>query len=385
MMQKWMVFVFTALLVGWGALAQTSAGGSNTDSLPLQVRPSAGAALDEARAVAAEARATGARPYPDAPLWAEAIRLGREALRAAPDDPEVLRFLAETYSATNWYAPAWQTWRELASVTMLDPAGLEAGTAAGNELAYLRYDQGDRAGALERYQEVIDFNPNDPQAYTWAGRILLEGGQAEASVPYWQEAVRLAPENEGNRYFLELAQDELRYGGRGTENFYAGIAAYEAGRKTAALEQFEEAARNNADYKQAFVWAGRTALELNRPELAARYWQRVLELDPEDERASYFLKASQDRARFGEAASYFYDGVRLYEGEDLGGARTQFLTATQLNPDYAEAWAWLGRTQYETDNFPLAAQAYAQASALEPGNETYRYFYGEATRRAGNP
>ncbi len=382
MTRKILLFVLTAFLTAPGALAQT--GGSNTDSLPIQARPTADAALQDARAAADRARASGERPYPDAPNWAEAIRLGREALQAAPGDPSVLRFLAETYSATNWYAPAWQTWRDLAtSVGTLDSAALKAGSAAGNQLAYLRYDNGDRAGALELYQEVIDFNPNDPQAYTWAGRILLEQGQAEASLPYWQEAVRLAPEDEGNRYFLELAQDDVRYGAQGTENFYAGIAAYEAGNKAEALQHFQDAAQDNANYKQAFVWAGRTALELNQPELATGYWQRALTLDPSDEGASYFLKLSQDEARWGmTAATAFYDGVRLYENGDAEGAKTQFLTATQSNPDYAEAWAWLGRTQFETNNFVLAAQAYGQASELEPNNETYSYFYAEATRRA---
>ena len=377
--------LFVLIVLSAGALAQTDGGQTDrSQTLPLQVRPTAGAALEEARVLAAEARAAGERPYPDAPLWSEAIRLGREALRAAPGDPEVLRFLADTYSATNWYAPAWQTWRDLAGVTTLDPAALEAGTAAGNELAYLRYDGGDRAGALSLYQEVIDFNPSGPQAYRWAGRILLEQGQAEAALPYWQEAVRLEPGNEGNQYFLELAEDELRYGSSGTENFYAGIAAYEAGNRTEALARFQEAARANADYKQAFVWAGRTALELNQPELAAGYWERVLALDPLDERARYFLGASQDQARWGGAASSFFnEGVRLYEDGEVEEAKSEFLTATQLSPDFAEAWAWLGRTQFESENFTLAAQAYARASELEPANETYRYFYGEATRRAG--
>ena len=382
MTRKILLTFLTALLVAPGAFAQT--GGAGTDSLPIQVNPTAGAALQDARAAAERARASGERPYPDAPNWAEAIRLGREALRAAPGDPEVLRFLAETYSATSWYAPAWQTWRDLAaSAGPLDPAGLEAGTAAGNQLAYLRYDSGDRVGALELYEEVIDFNPDDPQAYTWAGRILLEQGRAEASLPYWQAAVRLAPDDAGSQYFLELAQDDIRYGTQGTENFYAGIAAYETGNKAEALEHFQEAAQDNANYKQAFVWAGRTALELDQPDLATGYWQRALALDPDDEGASYFLELSQDEARWGAAAATaFYEGVRLYENDDTEGAKVQFLTATQSSPDYAEAWAWLGRTQFETDNFVLAAQAYGQASKLEPNNETYSYFYAEATRRA---
>ena len=316
------VLIFVLVILSAGALAQTGGG----QTLPLQVRPTAGAALEEARVLAAEARAAGERPYPDAPLWAEAIRLGREALRAAPGDPEVLRFLAETYSATNWYAPAWRAWQDLASVTTLDPAALEAGTAAGNQLAYLRYDGGDRAGALSLYQEVIAFNPSGPQAYRWAGRILLEQGQAEAALPFWQEAVRLEPGNEGNRYFLELAEDEVRYGSSGTENFYAGIAAYEAGNLAEALARFQEAARANADYKQAFVWAGRTALELNQPELAAGYWERVLDLDPEDERARYFLEASQDQARWGGAASSFFQrGRAALRRRGGGGGRVGVL------------------------------------------------------------
>jgi len=340
-------------------------------------------ALDEGRTAAKIARETGAPTNPDNPLWAKAIAQGRRARQLAPDDPEILRFLAETYTATRWYIRAWEAWQAyLDSGGELDESAREMMSATGNQLAYLTYQRQELSAALALYRQVIDVDNENLTAVIWAGRILLELGHPDQSLPFWRQASMLAPDDEGIAYFLQLARDEVRYGTQATQDFYQGINFYEAGDAEAALQVFLRAGEENPAFKQAFVWAGRASLHLGQPAAAASYWQRVLELDPSDERARFFLGVAQDQLRWGiAAADAFREGVRLYDQGDLGQAQAEFQSATEANAQYAEAWAWLGRTEFEQQAYQAAAQAYGQALALEPDNETYRYFQEESTRR----
>ena len=256
------------------------------------------AALERAQSAATEALQTYDTYRPDQPLFREAVRYGREAAQLAPDSAEPLRFLAEVYSVTNFYGPAFRSWQ-----AYLDAGGAltrsmrEQAVDAGTELAYERYAQGDKGEALRLYREVIDLVPDNPEAYVWAGRILLE---------------------------------------------------------------------------------------TDRPDEAVGYWQEVTGLKPGDESAEYFLRLAQERARYGtDAVTAFREGVRLYEEGDQRAAREQFARATSLNDRYPAAWAYLGRTAFETNNYAAAETFYQNASQLEPNNQTYRYFYEESQRRQG--
>jgi tetratricopeptide (TPR) repeat protein len=261
----------------------------------LTLSSEARAALERGEEKAQEALTIYERHNADFPLWREAIAQGRQALSLAPDHPAPLRFLAEAYSITLWYARAWEMWlRYEAAGGLLDPEARDMLARVGTQLGYLRYERGDLAGALEYYLQVIDRVPQDTEAYVWAGRISLELGQPEGAVPYWQE---------------------------------------------------------------------------------------VLRRDPADSRAAYFLGLSHEQARWGaEAVDAFYEGVGLYEQGYLGEAQLRFASASELNPDYTEAWAWLGRTHFEQGNYRAARRAYRRARDLDPGNETYRYFVQESRR-----
>ena len=275
-------------LGGAAAFAQISA--------PLSQE--ARAALDRAQTTAAEALQTYDTYRPDQPLFREAIRYGREAARLASGNPEPLRFLAEVYSVTDFYGPAFQNWQAyLEAGGTLTRSMREQALEVGTQFAYERYSRGDKDESLRLYQEVIDLVPDDPEAYVWAGRILLETG---------------------------------------------------------------------------------------RPAQAIAYWQEVTALRPDDPSAEYFLGLAQERARYGtQAVTAFREGVRLYEAGNARAARERFARATSLNDDYPAAWAYLGRTEFESENYAAAETFYQNASQLEPNNQTYRYFFEESQRRQG--
>ena len=260
---------------------------------------SAAEALAAGEAHMAEALVTYPRQYPDRQLWQEAFAEGRRAMSLAPMALEPARFLAEAYSRSNWYGPAWNSWMDYirrGGTIDDDPEARELIAEVGQELGYGAYTRGDTELALEYYQAITDLVPEDLNANVWSGRILLE-----------------------------------------TE----------------------------------------------RPEQAIIYWQRVVELDPGDQRATYFLELAREQARWGSAAvTAFREGVNVYEQGNLQGAAERFARATTRNPDYAQAWAWLGRVAFESNQYRDANTHYARATALEPDNETYAWFRDEARRRA---
>ncbi len=258
-------------------------------------------ALDAGEARMAEALATYGAQYPDRPLWQQAFAEGRRAMTLAPEALEPVRFLAVAYSRSNWYGPAWNTWRDYVrrgGDVSEDAEAQELIADVGQELGYGAYARGDTELALEYYQSIAALVPGDVNAHVWSGRILIE-----------------------------------------TE----------------------------------------------RPEQSIASWQRVLELDPTDARAAYFLELAREQSLHGPAAvNAFREGVALYEDERLGEAAEAFARATTRNPEYPQAWAWLGRVAFERGQFRDAHTYYSRAAALEPGNDTYAWFRAESERRAGD-
>lgn len=158
---------------------------------------------------------------------------------------------------------------------------------------------------------------------------------------------------------------------------------YEQGDKERALRTYRSIIDEVPFDLEAYVWAGRILLELEEPEQAISYWETVVERDPTDRRAEYFLGLARDQARWGVGAvNAFREGVTFYEQGELVQARERFARATSLNPRYPEAWTWLGRVAFERGNYQDARTYYGRATDLEPANQTYAYFYAEAGRRA---
>lgn len=256
-------------------------------------------ALQEARAALQEAIASGEDPYPDRPSWAEAIREAEEAVEQAPRNRETLGVLAEAYSRTNYYAPAWETWnRYLDAGHALGPERTPMFVRVGEQMAYAAYQRGDLASAARIHARILDVVPFSKESRVWLGRIRMEQGRPADAIPYWRA---------------------------------------------------------------------------------------VVDQDPDDARARYFLRLAQDQTRYGvEAADAFYQGVERYGNGNLEGAARSFERATEANASYAEAWAWRGRVAFEQEQWLAAERFYANAAELAPDNETYRYFRNEADRRQGD-
>jgi len=277
-------------LTSLGILVVALAATAGAQTLPANAQE----AVDRGEALMAEALATYDAQYPDKPLWQAAFREGRTAVSLAPGNPAALRFLAEAYSRANWPGPAVNTWEEFAAAGgVFDEEAAELYGADANRIAYAAYQQGDKAGAAEKYLKVTQVLPDNLEAHRWLGRILLELRQPEQAVVAWRNYLDLDPDDAGAQYFLSLAQAQARWGIEAANDFFAGVEAYDAGNLTAARTSFASATARNADYAEAWAWLGRVAFEQELYSDAAVSYGRAAALAPGNDTYAWFKKESE--------------------------------------------------------------------------------------------
>ena len=339
--------------------------------------------LTDARASAREARATYDIHTPDRRLWAQALDLTRRALVLEPDNLEAQRLLATTYSEVNWYVRAFEAWTDyLEAGGTLEPLPGDEGPSppqafaeAGNQLGYARYRADNLAAAVGYYQAVLRHVPEDAEALYWLGRINLELDETEAARGYFERLLAVDPGHETASYYLSLIDERERVGEAASTAYREGLSAYEEERLIEAHEAFVRAVRLNGSFADAASWAGRTALELGRPATAAMFWERVLQLRPNDSAAQYFLEVAHIQALWGvEAGRAFAEGQSAYARGDVAAAAEAFVRALEANPQMTEAWIWAARASQESGDAEDAVRYWQEVLERRPDDEEARYF-----------
>ena len=334
--------------------------------------------LEQARTAASQAKTSYSTFNIDQPLWKDAMRLGEEAFKLEPNNPDVVLFLAQTYSTVRWHSRAWDKWTHFLRLRGLDQASDESKSQfaeTGNEMGFAKYQMNDLQGALAFYIKVNERVTDNTETLRWIGRIYLELGQPEEAKPYWQRLSELDPSDEPANYYLSITEEQLRVGPEASSMFQAGIKAYEEGELPEALQAFEWAATANTTFKEAYVWAARTSFELGQSSLAVQYWQKVLALDPSDERAAYFAQYAQEQQRWGkDAAQAFYEGQTFYLQQNVASALERFEAATRANSQYKDAFVWTARCYQELGQLPQAANYWQRVIELDPSDSRAKYF-----------
>ncbi len=244
----------------------------------------------------AQALATYPIQYPDRPLWEETFAIAEEAVSLAPMHPEPYRLQAIAHSRANWFGPAWDLWQEyLARGFPLDSAATPFYVDTGHRMAYSYYELGLLELSLATYLAVLDQVPYDLEANRWVGRILLELERPSQAISYWSTVVERNPSDNGAKYFLDLARDQVAWGTGAANAFYEGVAYYEAGSMAQARDQFSRATLLNPAYAEAHAWLGRIAFELGNYVDARSHYGRALDIQPTNETYRYFHEESGRR------------------------------------------------------------------------------------------
>src|SRR5690606_39988539 len=124
---------------------------------------------------------------------------------------------------------------------------------------------------------ALELAPSAEGALGGRARVGCGGGGgegAEGAARLWERLLEVTPDDETARYYLERSRQRVAVGVAASDSFHAGVAEYEAGDLEGALQSFQTALTANPEFVEAEVWAGRVALELGLPELAAGHWRR---------------------------------------------------------------------------------------------------------------
>ena len=338
-------------------------------------------ALTQGQQAATAALATYDAHYLDKPLWREAINFGLTAQRLAPERPEPYRFIGQVYTTVKWYSRAWEAWQSFEEYggtlnAQTAPYVEEVSAWLGND----SFGDGSYENAILYFEKLLSLEPESEDANRYLARSHLALEDPQAAQPYLQTLVDTYPNNESYAELLASSERQLTYGVAASQAFEEGTELLAANQSAQALAAFEQATQANPDFFEAFAQAGRTAQALNRPQVAAGFWQRAVQLEPQDREARQALTLAQNQGRYGaQAYNAYQQGTSLYAQGQVAAARDSFQQAVDANARYGDAWGWLGRIAAEQGDVSAAAQAYDRARVLEPTNSTYTQGYQQAS------
>lgn len=158
---------------------------------------------------------------------------------------------------------------------------------------YDAYTGGQKEAAFEAFAQASQAAPGWLEARRWTGRIALELGRTDQALTTWQTIAKSPQATASDRYQLRTAEFSARYGVEAATAFLKGMSLFESGNRQQARQQFEAATRATSGFAQAWYWLGRTAFEARDYTAAEQAYAKVLELEPSNKEAAYWLAQSQ--------------------------------------------------------------------------------------------
>ncbi|MBM3315466.1 tetratricopeptide repeat protein [candidate division WOR-3 bacterium] len=282
----------------------------------------------------------------------EAVKLGREAVAAAPDALDLRRSFAELLLESNRLPEAVQQFEEIARRT---PEEAEAHRLLAGVLSRA----GDAGRAAASFRKAVDLGSKAPDALLSVGKSQLDDGRLAEAAKLLAPAVAAAPGNALARLWLAQAQ--------------LGLSDLEAASRT-------------LDGLAPDSWTNLEPAERARlASLCADLGSRFLERDPA--RAESLLGRSLQVEHTPPAAAALArihvqraDAARA-DGDPTRAAR-EYARAIQLSPEHAEAKAGLARIRQRTSRRRTATRtvliiAAAAAVLLAAAGAALWYFsYG---------
>ena len=227
-----------------------------------------------------------------------AIRTLERAVAIDPDNVETGLRLADMQLYLKQYPAAI---RSLNEVTRVDPRNPDAYTMLSE--AFLA--QGDTARAIKAAEEATEIDPDLPDSFVTLGQLLFAKGLPRAG-QYFDAAISIDP---SDPYPLHAKADFLR----------------DSELLSEAIELYRRASRVDRQYVAGHFNAGLLLMELDSVRVAEAEFDLAIKNDPSHVRA------------------YFFRGYARELLEDFPGARADYATALNFDPDYDLAQAGLDR------------------------------------------
>lgn len=202
-----------------------------------------------------------AKAYLEAGDYTQAILGLRRVVELLPDNPGVHHQLAFAYRETGDRERAL---RHLEKAVALEPERADAQV----QLAGMLLEAGDTAAAVEHLRRVYEAVPDDPEAGWLLASALVRGGDTAGAIGAFRESAARA--SRAGSGIPAWAHDDW------------GNALAQGGRFEQAAEHFRAALAADPANAQSLFHLGLAMEGLGRPEDAVGYYQRAMELDPND-------------------------------------------------------------------------------------------------------
>jgi chromosome partitioning protein len=294
----------------------------------------------------------------DIPFFASGIPFD-ECLKAAPPaGKSVLRFAPESPSAL-----AFRAFAEELEVWLKEPGSEDAGSLARRGWEHAA--QGDRAAAYRDFRRATELEPDLAEA--WMGRAQTAADEGEI-IRCRANAVQLDPAHEAGRVeFSTLALKRLASARVSDipELLSLGNFLVEVKQPLAAELFFRRVTRLDPGNPGAWLGLGRSA---ESSQTALGYYERALQLDPENAQTRAQVESAKGRVRSQAATLAVAARALAHEGE-RNRAHELFLVATDLDPENDLAWLGCAHT---TDAQRSALKFAEKALQVNPENEEAR-------------
>jgi predicted O-linked N-acetylglucosamine transferase (SPINDLY family) len=228
----------------------------------------------------------------------------------------------------------------------------------------IQYHQSGQLQAAEAcYQQVLQWQPNDADAWHLLGVIAYQKQQYLTAIELIQRAIKqnsgdagfynhlgLAFQGQGNlAAAVQSYQPALQLNPEASEaHLNLGNVLQDQGNLAAAIESYQHAINLNPNLPEAHNNLGNVLKEQRKLEAAIASYQRALELKPDYTNAHYNL------------------GLALQDKGELEAAIASYQRALELKPDYAYVHYHLGLALQDQGKLEAAIASYQRALQFKP-------------------
>ena len=222
-------------------------------------------------------------------------------------------------------------WEEALREFQLGDPGPKEALQMGQMFVFL--NQPDRADSIYRTIVDKDSTTGDAKfALNEMGKMRFRKQDYAGALAVFQRRIALDPRSGEAYYYIGLCQKELK-------------------RYPEALAALQKSAEIDTSRADRFFWLGVLYDQQKSLAEARKAFERMIALDDSSK------LASKARAQLG-----YY----LLLEKNWSGATTHLERAVVLDPQFVQAWVWLGQGYQNAGNRPKAVEAYRRALALDP-------------------